>query len=136
MLRSCLSRLAVLAAPVVCFATSASAWPVIDVVGSEGGGPYPFIYTTTFTLGYEGTGDQYSKFGMGGVNGQIFDCVAPPGWTCSNFTKSPTSAIFLWESGPASPSPQTFAIKTIGPEPCVGFIFYDPFDENGVPTKS
>ena len=134
--RRTFALVAVLLGALLPVARDAAAWPVIDVVASQGGGPHPLVYTTSFTLSYAGSGDEYSKFGVGGTSGQIFECVAPPGWSCSNFTKSPTSSIFQWENGPPSPSPQTFAIVTIEPDPCVYFIFYDPFDENGVPTKS
>ena len=47
----------------------ASAWPVIDVVSSVGGGKFPAVYTTTFTLTYDGAGDRYAFVHVAGLPG-------------------------------------------------------------------
>jgi hypothetical protein len=117
-------------------ASPAFAWPVVDTVSSQGGGTFPAVWRTTFELSYSGPGDRYALFSVARLDGQVFGCAAPAGWTCHAFSKNPAGAVFQWNSGPSGPAPLTFAIDTIDPNPCVGMLFFYPFDENGVPVQS
>jgi hypothetical protein len=128
-------RVVALAATVLSLATPAGAWPVIDVVASEVLSLDPPRVKTTFELSYAGDGPAYALFSVARIDGQVHGCEAPAGWNCSGFSKNPAGGVFLWQGGPVPPPPLAFAIVTTIAEPCVGFLFFNPF-VNGVPTVS